>query len=163
MRVCSFLGLLPEERPLLEKMGARGLKLFPKAPAVLCLAGSFEAEKGPYPVNLAHARQHFQKALEYARLSSDPRETALVPGIQRMLSQLSDMARTLPFARFGRVPMGFQAMLDAMAEELDFESDDFDDDDDDDAPRPSSSHRAAPARPRGGRNPKKRIQDCAMA
>ncbi|MDR3638170.1 MAG: hypothetical protein P4L84_30480 [Isosphaeraceae bacterium] len=147
-RVCAFLALLPQEQALFKKMAVRGLKLFPKSATFLSMAGALEMEKGPSRGNIERARHHFEKALEYARASNNPTETDLIPGIQETLARLDAIGEMLPPGGFGGAPRSFQAMMEALAEQLDFESDDFDDDDDD-------MPRTALPQPRSGRKNKK--------
>lgn len=134
--VCRFLTSLPKERPLLEKMAARGLKLFPKSPVFQTISGVIEIMKGPVAGgNLRRARQHFQKALALARADNNPEHAALVPRIQEKLSMIDTMMDTLPKlgAMLGRSPAEVQEMLDALEEE-------FSQRDDEDAP-PSPGRR----------------------
>ena len=90
-----------------EKMVKRGLKLFPESPVFLMLAGSMELEKGPFAGNLTLARKHFEKALERAQASSDPKDAQLLPQIQESLSMLKDLTASpmgMPFGGFGGGP-----------------------------------------------------------
>jgi tetratricopeptide (TPR) repeat protein len=158
VRACTFLGLIPKERNLFLKLAQRGLKLFPGTPVFYTLSGSAELEKGPFGGNLPLARKHFEKALELAQKSSNPRDTALLPQIRESLSLLKDLTASplgMPFAGFGGGPFAGFGMFGG----LDFDPDDpFDDDWDDDdwdfadeipiPPRPSR-------RPKPGRKRKK--------
>ncbi|MEA2631738.1 MAG: hypothetical protein QOE66_1957, partial [Chloroflexota bacterium] len=169
VHVCAFLQLVPKEQDLLDKLARRGLKLFPEAPAMLMLAGSLEMQKGPFGGgNLTLARAHFQKALERAKASSDPRDAKLIPKLQEGLSGIADLfshTMGLPFGGFGGFGGGLDAMYEAMGRfmhgEFDDDYDDFDDDFDDDddfdeelPPRPARAPAPRPAKK--GRKRKKK-------
>jgi tetratricopeptide (TPR) repeat protein len=153
-KVCLFLRLLPKEQALYAKLVARGLKLFPKAPIFLALAGDLEVKKGPFAGgSLTRAREYFEKALPLAQASADPADAKLVSTIQQDLSMIKDMRSGpmglpmgLPFGGFGfggrspsfpAGPAEFAKVLDAMARSMGIDpaqlyDDEFDDDDDDD-------------------------------
>ena len=169
VNVCAFLGLIPKERDLLDKLVKRGLKLFPKSPKMLILAGAREMEKGAFGArNLRLARQYFAQALEQARASSDADDAGLVAKIQESLSMIDDMFSVpmgMPFFGSGGMPPDLFEALGNMFGKGDFDPDyGFDDDDDDDddegwdaPPKPRPAPAPAPAaRPaKGGRKRKK--------
>jgi tetratricopeptide (TPR) repeat protein len=181
-KVCAFLGLLPKEQALHAKLVARGLKLFPKAPTFLALAGAMEVQKGPFAGgNLVRAREYYEKALPLAQASPDPDDARLVSAIQQALSMIKDMRSGpmgLPFglpsggfggrsAPFPGGPEEFAATLDAMARSMGIDPDDmyddeFDDDFDDELGDEFFEDDAddAPARPRAlpGGKPKSKKQ-----
>jgi tetratricopeptide (TPR) repeat protein len=119
--VCGFLRLLPEHKPMLQKMAARGLKLFPKSPYFLHLAATFEMTKGPFGFNKKLVRKQLETALSEAQVN----EETLVRGIKESLLKLDDMEEAtggfpFPGRRGSRGPQGgFQSFLDMMANELD--------------------------------------------
>ncbi len=129
-RVCSFLSQIPQEKDLYEKMVKKGLKLFPEAPIFLMLAGALELQKGAFRGNLTTAHKHFEKALERAQASSDPRDAQLLPKIKENLSLLSGLTSgppgfPFPFAGFGSgAGPGFFDMFDLDDDEFDDEFDD---------------------------------------
>jgi tetratricopeptide (TPR) repeat protein len=154
-RACTFLGLVPDHGgDLFEKLVKRGLKLFPAAPEFPMMLGSLEIEKGPFQVNLAHTRKHFESALKLAQAeeASNPRIAEMIPGIKQALTTVNDL---LDGPMGGGFLGGFgggpdASFMDAFAAMMDEYEDGFgfddDDDDDDDAwePRPSPPPKPRP-------------------
>lgn len=123
--VCRFLALLPGEGSLLGKMVGHGLKNFPDSPVFLMFSGLRELQRGPFRCNFDLARRQFEKALELAQASGDPRYAELVPRIKKSLAMLTTVAES-PFGKpFGRIP----GPLIDLFEEMDDGEDDFEDDD----------------------------------
>ena len=123
--VCRFLALLAGEGSLLGKMAGRGLKNFPDSPVFLMFSGLQELQRGPFRCNFDLARRQFEKALELAQASGDPRYAELVPRIKKSLAMLTTVAES-PFGMpFGRIP----GPLIDLFEEMYDDEDDFEDDD----------------------------------
>ena len=82
---CGFLGGVPKERELLEKLAKRGIKLFPDAPQFPLMLGSLEMEKGPYGADLRLARRHLDAALNwpYPWRRPTPRPPRSSPGSRK--------------------------------------------------------------------------------
>ncbi len=117
--VCTLLTMMADEKPLLRKMGARGLKLFPKSPYFLFVTAVFEMSNGPFRCNTKLVR----KQLELALSEAQPDEESLVHGIKESLLKLADLEEATgglpaPGGRGSRGPRGFQSFLDMMAGEL---------------------------------------------
>lgn len=142
--VCSLLGLLPKEAALLQKLVARGIKLFPNSPLFLLLTGAIELEKGPYKGgNLRLAQSNLEKALKQAETSSHPMDVRLLPQIRQTLSMLKDTSFNMvgmPFSPFGpgSLPGGpgigsFRDFLDSLGDMFKGgpDDDEFDDEFDD--------------------------------
>ncbi len=154
-KVCSFLGLLPNETKWFEQLAKRGLKLYPDSPLFLMICGSIEMKRGPFGGgNFVLARTLLEKALKRVETSSDPKDTRFLPKIQECLSLLKDLTGSpmgLPFG--GGAGMGeFQSFLDAFGDLFDQE---LDDDEDEDIPQ----RLPAPPKPAAGRKkaaPKKK-------
>ena len=127
--ICAFLVKIPKEKDLFETMARRGLKNFPDSPTFLVIEGTMELEKGPFRCDLHRVRQQFEKALELAQASSNPRDARLVPQIKERLSMLTAATSGpfgMPFSPFGRLPIPLGGMFEEM---FDFDDDDYDDDD----------------------------------
>ncbi len=165
--VCTFLVDLPKEKPLLDKLLQRGLKLFPDSPRFLWMAGLQEMAKGPRQSNMGQARKYFEAALKHAQASRDPKKTALISDIQEDLSRLRDlMSHPLGMAFGGGrlpdgVPPGFRDLLDRLADEMgaypnEFFEDDFDDDDEFDDDEDDDSSYSPPPRKRASGKKKKK-------
>lgn len=147
-RVCGFLGLIPKERDLFETLIKRGLKLFPRSALFLMLAGTTELQKGPLRGDLKRARGHYEKALELAQASSEPRDQALLPKIKESLSMLQDLTTgplglPLPGAG-GGPPPDFIEMIEAMADELGVDTDELFESEFEDEPEPVPTPRRFP-------------------
>jgi hypothetical protein len=155
---------LPENQALYQKLVRSGIKQHPDSAELHLHAAEVEIQtmtmrRGMSGLIPPGVRQHLETALKIAEASTDPKVTALLPEIRRMLGSFTEVADMFDhFASFGGGPFG-PGFLDM----LDFDPDDeFDDDEfDDDDPfvldgGPSSFPFPAPARSAGpGRPPSK--------
>jgi tetratricopeptide (TPR) repeat protein len=147
-RVCEFLGQVPKETGLLEKIVKQGLKHHPESALLNFRAGLIEMSKGPYHMGDKGARPYLEKALKLAEASSEPKETELLPEIKDVLTMLNEMSKSSMFSPFfGEGPFSMPFM-----DFDDDDDDDYDDDDDDDfdpnpfplpAPRQPAKKKAA--------------------
>jgi tetratricopeptide (TPR) repeat protein len=90
-RVCEFLGHLPQQVALLEKLVKRGLKEHPQSARLHFEAGASEFRKGMFDGSAAVARQHLEKAVELVGVSTERADSDLLPQIKEMLSVLNDL------------------------------------------------------------------------
>ena len=161
IEVCVLLELLPNERDLYEKLLKRGLKLFPESAFLLSMAGAGAEERAVRGGNPRLARQYLEKAMERAKVSSDPNDAGILAKIQKKPSRLESLASALMHMSFA--PGGpFPGFLDAMSQVIDvgdglFDEDDYDEDDfeDEDDGRPFLPL-PAPSRAKASPKPKKK-------
>ena len=174
--VCSFLGLVSEEREAFEKLVKKGVRLFPEAPEFHMMLGTLELEKGPFRANLPQARTHLEKGLERAQAeqASNPRAPEMIKEIRRVLSRIDTLTSgplglpfgaspfggpEAPFGGPGSLPAQLLDIIESMGldpADLDpYEDDDYDDEDDfEDIPLPlPRGPRPQPPQP-GGRKGK---------
>jgi Tfp pilus assembly protein PilF len=126
---CKFLDAT-EKEALFDKLGRRGLKLFPNSPFFLHLAAEQEIENGPWRCDLEYAHSLLSRALPLAQASQKPADQKLIPGIRETLSKLDDIReamQSLPIPPGGmpRTPREMQRMLANMLNSFPGEDDDF--------------------------------------
>ncbi len=104
-RACAFLGQLPEQVDLLEKLVKRGLKEHPQSARLHFEAGATEFRKAMFGGSEAVARRHLEKAVELAGSSTERADVELLPEIKEMLSVFNDLTGG-PLGRlfFGGLP-----------------------------------------------------------
>jgi hypothetical protein len=101
--VCGLLEALPNQSALLEKLTARGMKLFPKSPIFLLVNATLEFNKGPYAANLKKVRKQLESALDLLTSHPDTRFEGMAEDIRRRLLELDDIGESMPsFRRFAR-------------------------------------------------------------
>jgi tetratricopeptide (TPR) repeat protein len=149
--VCGFLSLQPTQETLAFKFVQRGIKLFPKEPLFLLLAGKLEFAKYQRRKGSAFtAQSYLQKGIALAETSDTPENAKLLGELRKSLSMIQDIVgspRNRPFGNRGFGPNAgaeeFEGFFDFFNQMMDDE--DFDDDDDDDDDNPVDSQ--APSRP----------------
>ena len=96
--VCEFLDVVADDDDdeLLEKFIRKGTKNFPDAACFHHLAGEQEMAKGPYGCDRRRAKRSFERVVESARESGDPRDLELVEDAKRNLTFLRDAGPSQP-------------------------------------------------------------------
>jgi hypothetical protein len=161
--VADFLRrLLPENQALYQKLVRAGIKQHPDSAELHMHAADVEIQtmtmrRGMPGIIPPGVRQHLETALKLAEASTNPKVTALLPEIRRMLGSFNEVSDMFDhFASFGGGPFGpsFLDMLDFDPDD-EFDDEEFDDDDPFvlDAgpppfPFPAPERSAGPGRPR---------------
>jgi hypothetical protein len=104
-RACKFLELAGTDDELLEKLVARGRRLFPNEAFFQYMTGELEYELGPFDCNRKLARKSYEWALELAEKSDDPEDRNLLGIIRERLALLNDTEMP-KFPFFGGGPGG---------------------------------------------------------
>ena len=95
-KVCSFLGLLPNETKWFEQLAKRGLKLYPDSPLFLMICGSIEMKRGPF----GGGNFVLCDALQKARSGWRRRATRRTPGFSARFRNVCRSSRISPAARW---------------------------------------------------------------
>jgi len=90
-RVCTFLGDLPEQTALLEKLVKRGLKEHPQSARLHFEAGSINFRRAMFGGSAEATRHHLEKALQLAGSSTERADMVLLPQIKEVLAEFNDL------------------------------------------------------------------------
>jgi tetratricopeptide (TPR) repeat protein len=134
-KACTFVGMIPGNADLVEKLAKRGLKLFPAAAEFPMMLGATEMAKGPFEANMGQVRKHFESALMLAQAeeATNPKIAPMIPKIKETLGAVNELfggsMMGMPFP--GGPPASFMDAFRSMMEE-EMDDDDYGPDDDDD-------------------------------
>ena len=88
--VCEFL-VATEELTLVEKFAKKGTRKHPQVGYFYYVIGMMEVARGPFRCDADRAVDHFEKAIELASESSDPRDRKVVENAKRAQSTLRSL------------------------------------------------------------------------